>query len=83
MTKIKKFLDKNQPNNILNYFDPKKGVDTSFTDWYESDDRNAKNSVYAMAYKIIITKPKIQWWVTKQISDFIYSTKRFFERFHK
>ena len=83
MTKMKKFLDKNQPNNILNYFDPKKGVDASFTDWYESDDNNSKNPVYAMAYKIILTKPKIQWWVTKQISDFIYSTKRFFERLHK
>lgn len=83
MTKIKKFLNKNQPNNILNYFDPKKGVDASFIEWYKSDTSNSNNPVYAMAYKIIITKPKIQWWVTKRISDFIYSTKRFFKRFHK
>lgn len=83
MKKMKKFLDENQPNNILNYLDPKKGFDASYVDWYESDAANSKNPIYAFGYKVVMAKPKIQWWVTKQLSDFIYSAKRVIARFRK
>jgi hypothetical protein len=83
MTKIKKFLNENQPNNILNYLDMKKGIDTSFIDWYESDYRNSKNPIFVIVYKVIVSKPKIQWWVTKKLSDFAYSVKQFVGRIRR
>ena len=68
-TDLKAFLNENQPNNILNYIDPKKGFDTSYSDWYTSDIRNSNSIVYSTVYKVILTKPRIQWWVTEKIDS--------------
>ena len=74
---MKKFLNKNAPNNILNYLDGKDGIDASFVAWYESDAVNSKNVVYSSVYKFIRVKPKIELWVYTKISDATNAIKKF------
>jgi hypothetical protein len=80
---MKKYLNKHQPNNILNYLDAKRGLDGSFTDWYESDIRNSKNPIYSLIYGVILVKPKIQFWVQKKAFEAAYSFDSFVRRFKR
>ncbi len=77
---MKKFLDKNAPNNILDYLDVNKGLDSSFSDWYNSDIRISKNPVYAGVYAIIVAKPKVEFWIHQKISDVSYSIGKFVKK---
>lgn len=83
MADMKKYLNKHSPNNIMNYMDSEKGFDKSYSDWYESDIRNAKNPIYSTVYGVILTKPKIGWWVQKKIFDVTYRLKGVLGRLRK
>ena len=72
---MKKFLERQQPNNILTFLDKSDGVDDAFIMWYRSNKQN-QTWMNSRIVGFIVWKRQIPF----RIADMIYDISKVFRR---